>query len=238
MADDMGLVVSIVFSIMILAVALAFFVGRISDPIWKAKILRMVDRKKNYYLIGFVSKSGNHIRDKIIDIEHAVLEHRGKMWVADRGRIFDESNPDNGFFIGGKPRLWEEGVPRLFVNDDDFMPMTFFESQSHVKPDEIGSELKAWVDNQIAKAIAQFAKAFASIKNHQMLLWICIVIGIAAVGFAFINMQAINNLQMSVNTLQTQVNQTARIVIEANPAAAARITKQQTLPNGTIVITG
>jgi len=234
----MTLVVSIVLTIMIIAVALAFFIGRISDPVWKAKILRMIDRKKNYYLIGFVSKSGNHIRDKVIDIEHAVLEHRGKMWVADRGRIYDESNPDNGFFAGSKPRLWEEGVPRLFVNDDDFMPMTFFESQSHVKPDEIGSELKAWVDNQIAKAIAQFAKAFASIKNHQMLLWICIVIGIAAVGFAFINMQAINNLQTDLTAMKMQINQTARIIAVANPTAAAQVNNQVILPNGTMVING
>lgn len=233
----MTLVMSIVFSIFIIAVALAFFVGRISDPVWKAKIMRMLDKKKNYYQIGFVSKSGMHIRNKILDIEQAVLEHRGKMWVANRGRIYDEQNPDNGFFIGSKPRMWEEGVPRLFVNDDDFMPMTFFESSSHVKPDEIGSELKAWVDNQIAKAIAQFAKAFASIKNHQMLLYICIVVGVAAIGISFITMQAVNNLQTDISLMKTQVNNTAQIVIAANPSIVRTIT-QQTLPNGTVVVSG
>ena len=236
MADDTVLVVSLVFTIVILVAAIAFFIGRISDPIWKGKILNMINRQKNYYLIGFVSKSGNHIRDSVINIDHAILEHHGKMWIADKSRIYEEGNPDNGFFIGSKPRMYEEGLPRLFVNDDDFMPMTFFESQSHVKPDEIGSELKAWVDNQIAKAIAQFAKAFASIKNHQMLLWICIVVGVAAIGISFITMQAVNNVQTELTKMGTQLNQTIAVI--QSSSYAAKPSNQVIMPDGTVVTSG
>jgi len=243
MADDPSLLVTIVLSFVLVLMTLAFFIGRISDPIWKARIQRMTDKTKDFYLVGFVDKSGMHITDYVLNINHGILEHKGKIWIGDKGRIFDQSNPTNGFFPGTRPHPNESGLPRIFINEDSFMCMTFWEESTHVKPDEVGSELKAWVDNQIAKAIAQFAKAFASIKNHQMLLYVCIAIGLGCIGIVWWSgNQTTSTLTARLDIIETHQNQTVikeeqmMNILKTQFRAAYSSVCQQILQNGTLIV--
>jgi hypothetical protein len=114
------------------------------------------------------------------------------MWVLQKYLIYRKDKPERGFLANEKMLRWEEGVPSVYVDKDSLKPVDFYAERGEVKPEEVGATLTAWVNNQLAKGLA-------SIKQHQLLLILCIVCSLAAAGVAYLTYQQAT--QINQNTI-------------------------------------
>jgi hypothetical protein len=184
---------------------MALFIGRLQDPIFKAKMLRLFLRK-NYGCVGFFSRDTKDLRLIVINFDRDIIKLEDKMWVAVKNRFYRLDKPERGIDLK-KPDLpirWNEGVPVVFVNADSFVTMDIAGENTEVKPDEINAALTAWEANQRAKVLTNIMGDFNKIR-----IFVLIVAGLslASAVLGFVNMNNSNNLAAQHDAIQQEVHQ-------------------------------
>lgn len=128
------------------------------DPYMRCKVLRKVT-KKNYGILHFVGKGGK-IVPKIKNFDEGLIWKDDECWVIAKDFVYQITKDGNKINENKRidPRnivTLIDTVPTVFVDIDSFEPLRLSsEGREPVNPLEIGSVLKAWVDNQKAKILA------------------------------------------------------------------------------------
>jgi hypothetical protein len=143
----------------------AFFVGRILDTHFRAKIMRTLT-KKDFGILGIASQDRKNIRKVVVNFEHSIIKLGNQVWVINSGRIYRQEKPETGFsFQNARGELsvdtfrYEEGVPILYVDITNLKPLNFYPQETgKVPPEELGSFLSSWIANQIAKGMNVIAE--------------------------------------------------------------------------------
>ncbi len=155
--DYVFLLVVMIGSIMFLPVGM--LLGWITfDPYMRCKVLRKIT-KKNYGILHFVGKGGKMV-PKIKNFDQGLIWKEDECWVIAKDFVYQITKDGNKINEGKRidPRnivTLIDTVPTVFVDIDSFEPLRLSsEEREPVNPLEIGSVLKAWVDNQKAKILA------------------------------------------------------------------------------------
>jgi len=128
------------------------------DPYMRCKVLRKIT-KKNYGILHFVGKGGK-IVPKIKNFDEGLIWKEDECWVIAKDFVYQITKDGNKINENKRidPRnivTLIDTVPTVFVDIDSFEPLRLSsEGREPVNPLEIGSVLKAWVDNQKAKILA------------------------------------------------------------------------------------
>lgn len=172
------------------------------DPYVRCKILRKASRK-NYGVINFVGK-GQKIVSKIKNFDQALVWKKNETWVITKEHVYQLTK--DGDSIVEKSKIDPESivtlidtVPCLFVDLDSMQPLSLARDRREgINPLELGSSLKAWVDNQLAKAM--FLK-----KTMDMYLIVIIILGVVSLGLAYMNMNRLDELGNQLKSMQGQL---------------------------------
>lgn len=172
------------------------------DPYVRCKILRKVS-KKNYGVINFVGK-GQKIVSKIKNFDLALVWKKNETWVITKEHVYQLSK--DGDSIVEKAKIDPESivtlidtVPVLFVDLDSMQPLSLARDRREgINPLELGATLKAWVDNQLAKAM--FLK-----KTMDIYLIIIIIVSVLSLGMNYMNMTKFDDLSLQFKTIQLQL---------------------------------
>jgi hypothetical protein len=174
------------------------------DPYMRCKILRKTTRK-NYGIINFVGK-GQKIASKIKNFDTALIWKQNETWVITKEHVYQLTK--DGDKIVEKAKIDPESivtlidtVPVLFVDIDSMQPLSLARDRREgINPLELGSTLKAWVDNQMGKAM--FLR-----KTLDIYLIIVIICSVMAIGITFITMNKIDELSKQVSILKAEFDQ-------------------------------
>jgi hypothetical protein len=174
------------------------------DPYVRCKLLKKISHK-NYGIINFVGK-GQKIISKIKNFDQGLVWKKNETWVITKEHVYQLSK--DGDSIVEKAKIDPESiitlidtVPVLFVDLDSMQPLSLARDRREgINPLELGSTLKALVDNQLAKAM--FLK-----KTMDMYLLIIIIISVVGVGMSYMNMNNQNDLAGQVKLLHNQLNE-------------------------------
>lgn len=172
------------------------------DPYVRCKVIRKVTRR-NYGIVNFVGK-GQKLISKIKNFEQALVWKKNEVWIITEEFVYQLSK--DGDSIVEQGRLAPENivtlidtVPVLFIDVDSMQPLSLARDRREgINPLELGSTLKAWVDNQLAKAM--FLK-----KSYNAYFLIIIIACIGAIGFGYVNYTKLEELSTSVKTLSSQI---------------------------------
>jgi len=173
------------------------------DPYVRAKILRKITHR-NWGIINFVGK-GQKIFSKIKNFDDALVWKKNEVWIITREHVYQITK--DGDAIVRKDKIDSESivtlidtVPVLFVDLDSMQPLSLARDRREgINPLELGSTLKAWVDNQLAKAM--FLK-----KTMDIYFIIIIICSVLAVGFAYMNMTKVDDVTAQLKTMQSTLN--------------------------------
>lgn len=216
MAGELDVLIVIFTTAFVLV--LGVVMGRLFDVNWRCNIMRRFTRK-NYVVLNITDKDGKYILSKVVNVEQDTISVGNEMWAVTRGRIYAKKNLHSGFLIGSKDIKFESGAPNVYVNRESITPVDFYPTSSPdeiIKPAEVGSTLKAWIANQLAKALA-------SIQKTQIFLIIIIVLVV------------LNLLISAYGAFQAADNGKKLDAIQAAVTPISSINGQ--LQNGTLVIT-
>ena len=183
---------------------LGLVVGKMLDPLFRAKIFRTV-LKKDFGCLGILSPDTKTIKLVVVNFSKDVIEHKGKVWIILKDRIYRHDKPERGFSLT-RPNLpvkWIEGVPVLYVNELSYEPIDLAGTTGEVRPDEVNSVFSSWINNQLAKALAKILSTF---KNQQQLLIVCCVLSLLAAGVGYLTMQAVNGIQNTMGNISSEVH--------------------------------
>ena len=174
------------------------------DPIMRCKILRKVTKgKKNFGIVMFVGKA-NKIVMKIKNFDEDLIWIGTKCWVLAKGKIKEITN-DGSVINEGKEIdatkmvALSETIPVMFIDLTSMEPLSFREEgREKVSPEEIGSFMKSWVDNQMAKIM--FLK-----KTLDIYFIIVIMSCLVAAYFGYTNNQELGLLKEEIETLKQMI---------------------------------
>jgi len=181
------------------------------DPYMRCKIMRKMSKgRKNFGLINFVGR-GKKIVSRIKNFDEDLIWIKNKCWALTKSGIYEIDK--NGEQVTDKKALdpdsfvtMTDSVPTMFIDIDSMQPLTFETSgREGISPEELGSVLKGWVDNQMAKVM--FLK-----KTLDMYFLILILCAIASAFFGYQNNQEIMELKEMVEKLTRQIQQIAVIL--------------------------
>lgn len=174
------------------------------DPYMRCKIMRKLTRgKNNFGLINFVGK-GSKIVTKIKNFDEDLVWIKNRCWVLAKGKIKEinkdgEVISDEKVIDPGMLLTLSETVPVMFIDLTSMEPLSFSnESREKVSPEEIGSFMKGWVDNQMAKIM--FLK-----KTLDIYFIIVICSCIAAAFLSYQNMTEIEALKEEIMALKDMI---------------------------------
>jgi len=174
------------------------------DPIMRCKILRKMTRgRKNYGIVMFVGKA-NKIVMKIKNFDEDLIWIGTKCWVLAKGKIKEISEDGNTINEGKeidpeKIVSLSETIPVMFIDLTSMEPLSFIsEGRERVSPEEIGSFIKSWIDNQMAKIM--FLK-----KTLDIYFVIVIISALAGAYFGYQNSQEIEALKAEIETLKSMI---------------------------------
>jgi len=176
------------------------------DPFMRCKIMRkMTKGRKNFGIVNFVGK-GKKIVTRIKNFDEDLIWIKNKCWALTKSGIYELDkdgeqatekqalDPDSFVTV-------TESVPTMFIDINSMQPLTFEETgREGIAPEELGSTLKGWVDNQMAKVM--FLK-----RSLDMYFLIVILCSIASAYFGYINNQKIIELEETIKQLGRQINQ-------------------------------
>jgi hypothetical protein len=182
------------------------------DPYMRCKVLRKVTRK-NLGIVNFVGK-GKKITSKIRNFDEDTIWIKNKCWVISLEGIYevdkegsavdDETNqldPDGLI-------TYMETVPVMFIDINTMFPLSLHENTADwIKPEELGSTLKGWVDNQQAKLM--FLKR--SMDTYFLIVIIC---AIASAYLGYQNMNTIDELIQEIETLKSMIRKLTLPIIQ------------------------
>lgn len=198
---EWALVVIIMYGIMV-CLPIGMFLGFIIlDPWWRCKILRKTT-KRNYGIVFFVSKA-QKIVTKIKDFDAGLIWKKTQCWVLTKSAVYQLSKDgeqliERGVIESDKIISLVDTVPTLFVDLDSMEPLSLMAGNEPISPEEIGSSLKSWADNQLAKAL--FIR-----KSLDMYFIIVIIASIAAAGLAYYGTTKIDELSTKITALNNLV---------------------------------
>ena len=201
----------------VLALPVGYFIGRIFDVYWRCKQMRRWLRK-NYVVLNLINKDGRTISARVKDASNDIITDGTKMWVVVKNRVFIKGKATSGWNIENKMVRWEEGCPVLYVNEDGILPLSFFQEEENVKPQEVGSTFLAFIFNEINKGLT-------ATKSIQTYLIICMLLALVAAGLSFLNMDKLTAMEKSINTIQLQL--TGKTIVPTGGS----------MQNGSLVIT-
>lgn len=199
-----------------------FFGGRLFDIDWRCNQMRRFLRK-DYIVVNVVDKDAKYILSKIVNKEEDAIVVGNDMWAVTRGRIYSKKKISMGFEISARDVRFESGAPNVYVTREAITPADFYPTGSEddiIKPSEVGATLKAWVANQLAKALA-------SIKNTQLYLIVLIVLVALNLIISGYTAISLGTLDKKVDTIQGAITpitntggkiQNGAVVIEQKPA--------------------
>ena len=166
-------------------------------------MLRRVTRR-NYGIVNLVN-DGKKIVSKIKSFDYGLIWKDKECWVLASSRIKQLSNDGNK--INDDKQIDTDAyatlvdtVPVIFLDVHSFQPLTLTgEGRDDVYPEEIGSCLKGWADNQRAKLL--------STKKMEDVMTLIII---GAVAFAcilcFSTMGEVESLTEDVHDLKLKLN--------------------------------
>jgi len=175
------------------------------DPYMRCKIMRkMAKGRKNFGIVNFVGK-GKKIISRIKNFDEDLIWIKNKCWALTKSGIYELDK--NGEQATEKRALdpdsfvtLTDSVPTMFIDIDSMQPLTFQDTgREGISPEELGSVLKGWVDNQMAKVM--FLK-----KTLDAYFLILILCAIASAFFGYQNNQEIMELKTMIQHLQEQVS--------------------------------
>lgn len=172
------------------------------DPVMRCKVLRKMS-KRNYGIVQFVGHGGK-LFPKIKNFDDSLIWRDKECWVLADSRVYQMTKDGNainrGKEIDSKNIItYVDTVPVLFLDMHSMAPMRLSnEEDTAVYPVEIGSNLKAWVDNQRAKMLAVK-------KMEDMMMMILIGSCVAAAILALITMTKVEEMGETIGSLQEQL---------------------------------
>jgi len=199
--DWMFIIIMLLGSMMFLPVGMILG-WAVLDPYVRCKIFRKLTRK-NYGIINFVGK-GQKLISKVKNFEQALVWKKNEVWIISEEFIYQLSKDGDSIVEKGKIKpecivTLIDTVPVVFVDVDSMQPLTLARDRREgVNPLELGATLKAWVDNQLAKAM--FLKSTYNI-------YFVIIIGcaIGAILFGYINYTKLEEITETLKTMSTQI---------------------------------
>jgi len=176
------------------------------DPFMRCKIMRkMTKGRKNFGIVNFVGKS-NKIITRIKNFDEDLIWIKNKCWALTKEGIYEidkhgEQATDKQALDPDSFVTVTESVPTMFIDINSIQPLTLHESgRERIAPEELGSVLKGWVDNQMAKVM--FLK-----RSLDLYFVIVILCSIASAYFGYANNQKIAELEETIKELGRQLQQ-------------------------------
>jgi len=172
------------------------------DPVMRCKILRKMS-KRNYGVIQFVSHGGKMF-PKIKNFDQSLILRNNECWVLAESRVYQMTKDGNAINKGKEINAknivtYVDTVPVLFLDTHNMSPMKLTnEGDSSVYPVEIGSQLKAWTDNQRAKMMAVK-------KMEDMMTMILIAASVGAVVICLITMTKVEEMSGTISALDERL---------------------------------
>lgn len=174
------------------------------DPYNRCKIMRKMTRgRKNYGIVNFVGKA-NKIVSKIKNFDEDLIWIGNRCWVLAKCKIKEitkngEELTEGSVIDPTKILAMSETIPILFIDLTSMEPLSFTsEGREKVSPEEIGSFMKGWIDNQMAKIM--FLK-----KTLDIYFIIVIISCIAAAFLSYQNNTAIEQLTAEIQALKDMI---------------------------------
>ncbi len=172
------------------------------DPVMRCKVLRKVT-KRNYGVVQFVGH-GSKMFPKIKNFDYSLIWRNNECWVMAESRVYQMSKDGNAINDGKQIDeknivTYVDTVPVLFLDTHSMAPMRLsLDGDSSVYPVEIGSSLKAWVDNQRAKMMAIK-------KMEDMMMIILIGSCVVAAVLCLITMTKVEEMSADMKGLKEQL---------------------------------
>lgn len=203
---ELGLLLMILLGSMGFGAPFLFLGYVLADPFQRAKVKRSVF-KKNYGIVNFVSKGGK-ILSKIKDFDTDLIWVKDGVWSLESNRVFKQIKSDDPSGIEESYPIMEKhiqnivGIPVLFLDMDTMRPLTFERHVGDVNPTDLGSTLKGWVMNQLAKNMF-FKQTFT----------ILMIIAIAAAGIsAYFGYLNYTNTQKMLNDMMPKIDEMMKYI--------------------------
>jgi hypothetical protein len=183
------------------------------DPYMRCKLMRRM-RGRNYGIVNFLHKGGQRIVSKIKDLDDDVIVENGRMWILNREGI-------HYLNVDGQQILHKEikteniktlpaNVPCLFLDPETMNPITFLKTETQTNPQEAGSIVLGYINNQIMKN-----KLFKKTQTIFYILIIVIVIVNLVLSLQLYTwMEEIYNL---LPVLRRQIQNLGQILAEQQP---------------------
>lgn len=168
----------------------AWFVGRLFDINFRAWVMQRLF-KRDIGILAITSKDKKKIDEVICDFQKDLVWVQGNVWIFDKRHLYRKDKVEKGMMVENKILKFKEGVPTLFVDRDSLMPIEFDSESVPVKPNEIAANLKAWIDNERAKLLAQT-------QGLQTMLLICMLVSMVAAGAGYMAFQKAEATQKDV----------------------------------------
>jgi len=198
---EWALIIIIMYGIMV-CLPIGMFMGFILlDPWWRCKILRKTT-KRNYGIVFFVSKAQKLVT-KIKDFDAGLIWKKNSCWVLTKSKVYQLSKDgeqiiERGVINPDKIIALVDTVPVIFVDLDSMEPLSLIAGNEPINPEEIGSSLKSWADNQLAKAL--FIK-----KSMDIYFVIIIIASVASAGLAYYGITKMEELKIQMDALKTMI---------------------------------
>jgi len=185
----------------VISLGAGWIIGRAMDLHYRAKLMKQFF-KKDYGLVGLVSKDWKTIKYRIANFSKDYIQvGKNEVWIIESSHIYRQDKPEKGFYAEEHNVKWEEGVPVIYVDRDNLKPIDFYPQTGNVKPEQVGAVLNAWVANAMAKGAL-------AMKNQQMMLLICILVGLLAFGMAYMAWQGVNQTNAKLDIITNALNGT------------------------------
>jgi len=176
----------------------------VMDPFMRCKIMRKAT-KKNWGVINFVAK-GKKIISRIKNLDNDLIWIKNKCWAVTKEGIYELDkagdrlvNDETKVIDADSVITITETVPVMFVDMNSMQPLTFqYEGREGISPAELGSSLKGWVDNQLAKVM--FLKK--TMDTYFIIVILCSLVG-AYYGYA--NSGTIEELGIEIQSLKQMI---------------------------------
>jgi hypothetical protein len=174
------------------------------DPFMRCKLLRKTT-KRNYGIVNFVGK-GRKMVTRIKNFDNDLIWIKNKCWVITSQGIH-ELDKYGDSIIEGQQIMPEnivavtETVPVLFIDLDSMEPLILGkEGREKIMPEELGSTLKGWIDNQMAKI--SFLK-----KTMDIYFIVVILSALAAAALSFMIYQEVMELTEEIDSISNSITQ-------------------------------
>jgi len=203
--DNMGITTIIFLIGSFLFLPMGMILGWVFlDPFMRCKIMRKMSKgRKNFGIVNFVGK-GKKIITRIKNFDEDLIWIKNKCWALTKSGIYELDkngeqatekralNPDSFVTV-------TESVPTMFIDINSMQPLTFVETgREGIAPEELGSTLKGWVDNQMAKVM--FLK-----RTLDIYFMIVIICAVGAAFFGYQNNQELMELKEAIERLSRQI---------------------------------